>query len=58
MALPAKDFVYDVLTNPRHTKWIGPLLILGDALLCALVIWKIACKTTVRCRVQSQIQLT
>ncbi|CAG7918987.1 unnamed protein product [Penicillium olsonii] len=42
MALTAKTFVYDVLTNPRHTRWIAPLLILGDALLCALVIWKIA----------------
>ncbi|CAG8239135.1 unnamed protein product [Penicillium salamii] len=42
MALTAKSFAYDVLTNPRHTKWIAPLLVLGDALLCALVIWKIA----------------
>ncbi|KAJ5412950.1 hypothetical protein N7465_005255 [Penicillium sp. CMV-2018d] len=42
MALTAKTFVYDLLTNQRHTRWIAPLLILGDALLCALVIWKIA----------------
>ncbi|CAG8124384.1 unnamed protein product [Penicillium salamii] len=42
MALTAKSFAYDVLTNPRHTKWIAPLLVLGDALLCALVIWKTA----------------
>ncbi|OGE57997.1 hypothetical protein PENARI_c001G06892 [Penicillium arizonense] len=42
MALTAKNFAYDVLTNQRHTRWIAPLLILGDALLCALVIWKIA----------------
>ncbi|OQE32822.1 hypothetical protein PENFLA_c001G10790 [Penicillium flavigenum] len=42
MALTAQSFVYDVLTNQRHTRWIAPLLILGDALLCALVIWKIA----------------
>ncbi|KAJ5492269.1 Glycosyltransferase ALG3 [Penicillium expansum] len=48
MALKAKSFVYDVLTNQRHTKWIAPLLILGDALLCALVIWKIACKSRVQ----------
>lgn len=58
MALTAKSFVYDVLTNPQHTRWIAPLLILGDALLCALVIWKIACKTASRCRVINQIQLT
>ncbi|KAJ5817718.1 Glycosyltransferase ALG3 [Penicillium robsamsonii] len=42
MALTAKNFAYDVLTNHRHTRWVGPLLILGDALLCALVIWNIA----------------
>ncbi|KAJ5558526.1 Glycosyltransferase ALG3 [Penicillium sp. DV-2018c] len=42
MASKATSLVYEVLTNPKHTKWIGPLLILGDALLCALVIWKIA----------------
>lgn len=34
----------DVLFNPRHTKWIAPLLVLGDTLLCALVIWKIPCE--------------
>jgi hypothetical protein len=33
-ALTAQSFVYDVLTNQRHTRWIAPLLILGDALLC------------------------
>lgn len=58
MALTAKSFVYDVLTNQRHTRWIAPLLILGDALLCALVIWKIACKIASRCRVLNQTQLT
>ncbi|KAJ5312484.1 hypothetical protein PENANT_c027G10273 [Penicillium antarcticum] len=42
MALTAKSFAYDVLTNQRHTRWIAPLLILGDAFLCALVIWKVA----------------
>lgn len=36
--------IYDVLFNPRHTKWIAPLLVLGDTLLCALVIWKIPCE--------------
>ncbi|KAJ5327299.1 hypothetical protein MYU51_017821 [Penicillium brevicompactum] len=42
MALTAKTFAYDVLTNPRHTRWLAPLIVLGDALLCALIIWKIA----------------
>ncbi|KAJ5218845.1 uncharacterized protein N7498_000944 [Penicillium cinerascens] len=35
-------FIRNVLTDPRHTQWIAPLLILGDAVLCALVIWKIS----------------
>ena len=48
MALTAKTFAYDVLTNPRHTRWLAPLIVLGDALLCALIIWKIACKPRLR----------
>ncbi|KAF7588214.1 dolichyl-P-Man:Man(5)GlcNAc(2)-PP-dolichol alpha-1,3-mannosyltransferase [Aspergillus hancockii] len=36
-----KHFVRDLCLNPTHTKWIAPLLVLGDAFLCALVIWKI-----------------
>ncbi|GKZ28862.1 dolichyl-P-Man:Man(5)GlcNAc(2)-PP-dolichol alpha-1,3-mannosyltransferase [Aspergillus brasiliensis] len=31
----------DLCLNPRHTKWIAPLLVLGDAFLCALIIWKV-----------------
>ena len=31
----------DVLTNPKHTKWIAPLLMAGEAVLCALIIWKV-----------------
>ncbi|KAJ6144502.1 Glycosyltransferase ALG3 [Penicillium chermesinum] len=31
----------NLLTNPWHTQWIGPLLIMGDAFLCAAVIWKV-----------------
>ncbi|KAJ5107028.1 Glycosyltransferase ALG3 [Penicillium angulare] len=40
--MPWARFIRGVLTQPRHTKWIAPLLVLGDALLCALVIWKIS----------------
>ncbi|KAJ5587349.1 uncharacterized protein N7459_003114 [Penicillium hispanicum] len=40
-AMPWARFLYNVLTQPRHTQWVAPLLILGDAVLCALVIWKI-----------------
>ncbi|KAL5364113.1 Dol-P-Man:Man(5)GlcNAc(2)-PP-Dol alpha-1,3-mannosyltransferase [Aspergillus floccosus] len=36
-----KSWVCDLCQNPRHTKWVAPLLILGDAFLCALIIWKI-----------------
>ena len=33
----------DIARNPKHTRWIGPLLLVADAALCALVIWKIPC---------------
>ncbi|KAL4942549.1 hypothetical protein BDV06DRAFT_191872 [Aspergillus oleicola] len=35
------QFVSDLLTNPKHTRWIAPLLNLADGLLCALIIWKV-----------------
>ncbi|KAJ9610108.1 uncharacterized protein PV06_09177 [Exophiala oligosperma] len=31
----------DLLTNSRHTKWIAPLILLGETALCGLIIWKI-----------------
>ncbi|KAB8068431.1 alpha-1,3-mannosyltransferase [Aspergillus leporis] len=36
-----RHFVRELCLNPRHTRWIAPLLLLGDSFLCALVIWKI-----------------
>ncbi|KAL1967892.1 hypothetical protein VTN77DRAFT_2309 [Rasamsonia byssochlamydoides] len=33
--------VTDLCRNPRHTRWIAPLLLLADAVLCGLIIWKI-----------------
>ncbi|KNG80200.1 dolichyl-P-Man:Man(5)GlcNAc(2)-PP-dolichyl mannosyltransferase [Aspergillus nomiae NRRL 13137] len=36
-----KRFIHELCLDPRHTKWIAPLLIVGDAFLCALIIWKI-----------------
>ncbi|OOF97476.1 glycosyltransferase family 58 protein [Aspergillus carbonarius ITEM 5010] len=36
-----KHQICDLCLNPRHTKWIAPLLVLGDAILCALIIWKV-----------------
>lgn len=43
--LRAIRFVLDVLSG-RHvlSKLIPPLLFLADALLCALIIWKVPCK--------------
>ncbi|PYI15563.1 dolichyl-P-Man:Man(5)GlcNAc(2)-PP-dolichyl mannosyltransferase [Aspergillus japonicus CBS 114.51] len=34
-------FFEDLCLNPRHTVWLAPLLLLGDAFLCTLIIWKI-----------------
>ncbi|KAL4802279.1 glycosyltransferase [Aspergillus unguis] len=34
-------FVSDLCLNPKHTKWLAPLLNVGDGLLCALIIWKV-----------------
>lgn len=45
--MPWTSTIHDVLTHPRHTQWISPLLVLGDALLCALVIWRISCESVV-----------
>ncbi|EAU37037.1 conserved hypothetical protein [Aspergillus terreus NIH2624] len=36
-----KSRIWDFCEHPRHTKWIAPILVLGDAFLCALIIWKI-----------------
>ncbi|KAI2789807.1 Dol-P-Man:Man(5)GlcNAc(2)-PP-Dol alpha-1,3-mannosyltransferase [Penicillium oxalicum] len=42
MSNPWIKFVRTALAHPKHTPWIVSLLFLGDAALCALVIWKIA----------------
>lgn len=39
-----KHFLRDLCMNPRHTSWAAPLLILGDAVLCALIIWRVPCE--------------
>ncbi|KXT02123.1 hypothetical protein AC579_855 [Pseudocercospora musae] len=33
--------VWDIITSPKHTRWIAPLQILGDAALCALVVYAV-----------------
>lgn len=35
----------DITRNPKHTRWICPLLLLADAALCGLIIWKIPCQS-------------
>ncbi|KAJ5488958.1 Dol-P-Man:Man(5)GlcNAc(2)-PP-Dol alpha-1-3-mannosyltransferase [Penicillium diatomitis] len=42
MSNPWIKFVRTALTHPKHSPWIIALLFLGDAALCALIIWKIA----------------
>lgn len=34
----------DLASNPKHTRWLSPLLLLTDAAFCALIIWKIPCE--------------
>ena len=34
----------DLASNPKHTRWLSPLLLLTDAVFCALIIWKIPCE--------------
>ena len=53
-----KRLCCDLLLNPKHTKWIGPLLILGEALLCALIIWKIPCELREIMHIANDLKLT
>ena len=33
----------DILTNPRHSKWISACLVSAEAVLGALIIWRVQC---------------
>ncbi|OCK83448.1 glycosyltransferase family 58 protein [Lepidopterella palustris CBS 459.81] len=33
--------VLDLTRNPKHTRWLSPLLLIADAVLCGLIIWRI-----------------
>ncbi|PGG95854.1 hypothetical protein AJ79_09835 [Helicocarpus griseus UAMH5409] len=35
--------VLDFATNPKHSKWIWPLALLADILLCTLIVWGVPC---------------
>ncbi|KKY27460.1 putative dolichyl-p-man:man cpp-dolichyl mannosyltransferase [Phaeomoniella chlamydospora] len=32
------DLAIDISTNPRHTKWLAALALVGEAVLCALIV--------------------
>jgi hypothetical protein len=36
----------DILTNPKHSRWVADCLLLAETVLCALVVWKVPCKQT------------
>jgi hypothetical protein len=57
MSNPWIKFVHTALTHPKHTPWIVALLILGDAALCALVIWKISCELAWRVSGQDRTEI-
>ena len=40
--------VQDLAFNPKHTRWIAPLIVAGEAILCALIIWKVPCESQYR----------
>lgn len=35
--------VLDIATHPRHSKWLIPVLLLGEAALCGLIIRTVSC---------------
>ena len=46
--------IYDIITNPRHVKWIAPVLLLIDAVLCALIIRTTNCKSASAFKIESK----
>jgi hypothetical protein len=34
----------DLLTNPKRSRWVIDSLLVGETVLCALIIWKVPCK--------------
>ena len=38
------NIAVDILTNPKHSRWVTDCLLLGETVLCALIIWKVSCK--------------
>lgn len=42
--------IVSILTKPKHSLWIAPLLVLADAVLSALIIKKVPCTLEVHFR--------
>ena len=38
----------ELLRDPKHTRWLSPLLLAADACLCALIIYKVPCTRTMQ----------
>lgn len=32
-----------IASNPKYARWLCPLLLVADAALCGLIIWKVPC---------------
>lgn len=37
------DKVLAIANDPWHTRWLCPLLVAGDAVLTAGIVWKVPC---------------
>lgn len=46
----------DLATNPKHTQWLSPVLLVADTVLCALIIWKIPCEQAFRASLYATIE--
>jgi len=40
--------VIEVARNSKTSQWLSPLLLIADAALCALIIWKVPCMSPER----------
>jgi alpha-1,3-mannosyltransferase len=37
--------VFQIVRDPKQTRWIAPTLLAADAVLCGFVIWKVPCRS-------------
>jgi hypothetical protein len=43
-AMEYYNIAVDLLTNPKHSRWVTDCLLLGETVVCGLIIWKVSCK--------------